>query len=152
TRASGAFSFPARFILAASMNPCPCGHYGDNYQECTCTPYQVQRYRSRVSGPILDRIDLHVEVPRIELKELKNDKQEESSIEIKKRVIKAWERQKKRFFNSGINNNAEMQNHQLKYYCPLDKNVQELLYQAFHKLNLSMRAYDRIIKIARTIA
>ncbi|MDR9757498.1 MAG: YifB family Mg chelatase-like AAA ATPase [Thermacetogeniaceae bacterium] len=152
TRASGAFTFPARFILAASMNPCPCGYYGDNVKECSCTPYQVQRYRSRVSGPILDRIDLHVEVPRIELKDLKNDKQEESSKEIEKRVIKAWERQKKRFLNSGINNNAEMQNHQIKQYCPLDENVQELLYQAFHKLNLSVRAYDRIIKIARTIA
>ncbi|MFY9140876.1 MAG: YifB family Mg chelatase-like AAA ATPase, partial [Thermacetogeniaceae bacterium] len=152
TRASGAFTFPARFILAASMNPCPCGYYGDNFKECTCTPYQVQRYRSRVSGPILDRIDLHVEVPRIKIKDLKNDKQEESSKEIKKRVIKAWERQKKRFINSGINNNAAIPNHQLKHYCPLDKNVQELLYQAFHKLNLSVRAYDRIIKIARTIA
>ena len=117
TRASGAFTFPARFILAASMNPCPCGYYGDNVKECSCTPYQVQRYRSRVSGPILDRIDLHVEVPRIELKDLKNDKQEESSKEIEKRVIKAWERQKKRFLNSGINNNAEMQNHQIKQYC-----------------------------------
>lgn len=152
TRASGAFTFPARFILAASMNPCPCGFYGDNLHECTCTPYQVQRYRSRVSGPILDRIDLHVEVPRLELKDLKNDEQEESSQEIEKRVIKAWEIQKKRFIDSGINNNAEMQNHHLQHYCPLEKNVQELLYQAFHKLKLSMRALDRIIKIARTIA
>jgi len=152
TRASGAFTFPARFILAASMNPCTCGYYGDPFKECTCTPYQIQRYRSRVSGPILDRIDLHVEVPRIELKDLKNNNQEESSKEIEKRVIKAWERQKERFATSGINNNAEMQNHHLREYCPLDKNVQELLYQAFHKLNLSMRAYDRIIKIARTIA
>ena len=152
TRASGAFTFPARFILAASMNPCPCGHLGDPQQECSCTPYQAQRYRNRVSGPIMDRIDLHVEVPRLELKDIKAEKKEESSLEIGKRVINARQRQQERFLGTDINCNAEMQNHHLPHYCSLDRDTKELLYQAFHKLKLSMRALDRVVKIARTIA
>jgi len=152
TRAAGAFTFPARFIFAASMNPCPCGHLGDPGRECICSPHQAQRYRSRVSGPILDRIDLHVEVPRLELRDLKAEKKEESSQEIGKRITKARQRQRERFQGAAINCNAEMQNHHLPRYCPLDNNAKELLYQAFHKLKLSMRALDRVVKIARTIA
>jgi magnesium chelatase family protein len=152
TRASGAFSYPARFILAASMNPCCCGYLGDPKRECICTPYQIQRYRSRISGPILDRIDLHVEVRRLELKDIKTEKKEEPSKDIRNRVIKSRQLQKKRFLDTGINCNAEMQSHHLPRYCPLDKKTQELLYQAFHKLNLSMRGLDRVVKIARTIA
>lgn len=152
TRAAGAFSYPARFILVASMNPCHCGYFGDPQHECICTPYQIQRYRNRISGPIMDRIDLHVEMRRLELKELKTDKKEEPSRDIRNRVIKSRQRQQKRFLDTDINCNAGMQNHHLPRYCPLDKNTQELLYQAFHKLNLSMRALDRVVKIARTIA
>jgi magnesium chelatase family protein len=152
TRAAGAFSYPARFILAASMNPCHCGYLGDSQHECICTPYQIQRYRSRISGPIMDRIDLHVEVRRLELKDLKAEKKEESSKDIRNRVIKSRQSQQKRFLGTGINCNAEMQNHHLSRYCPLDNDTKELLYQAFHRLNLSMRALDRVVKIARTIA
>lgn len=152
TRAAGAFTFPARFILAASMNPCQCGYLGDSQHECICTPYQIQRYRSRISGPIMDRIDLHVEVRRLELKDLKAEKKEESSKDIRNRVIKSRQSQQKRFLGTGINCNAEMQNHHLSRYCPLDNDTKELLYQAFHRLNLSMRALDRVVKIARTIA
>lgn len=152
TRASGAFTFPARFILVCSMNPCPCGYLGDPSKECTCTPYQAQRYRSRVSGPILDRIDLHIEVPRLEIKELTAEKQEESSQEIRNRVIKARKRQQERFNQTKINCNSDMQNQHLKKYCALEKDAKELLYNAFDKLKLSMRALDRVVKIARTIA
>ncbi|HBI26869.1 MAG TPA: magnesium chelatase, partial [Peptococcaceae bacterium] len=101
TRAAGAFTFPARFILAASMNPCQCGYLGDSQHECICTPYQIQRYRSRISGPIMDRIDLHVEVRRLELKDLKAEKKEESSKDIRNRVIKSRQSQQKRFLGTG---------------------------------------------------
>ncbi len=152
SRAAGSFTYPANFTFVGAMNPCPCGYLGDPKRECTCTPHQAQRYRNRISGPILDRIDLHVEVPRMELKELAQSKQGEPSSEIRKRVIKAREIQRERYQDEGITQNSDMHNKQIKKYCKLNKESQDLLYNVFHKLNLSMRAFDRILKVARTIA
>lgn len=152
TRAAGSCTFPASFIFVGAMNPCPCGFLGDPERECSCTPYQAQRYRNRVSGPILDRIDLHVEVPRLELKELVSENKEEGSAEIRKRVIKAREKQLKRFHDTAIRCNAQMENQHLKTFCNLTKDTRELLHKIFASLNLSMRALDRVVKIARTVA
>jgi magnesium chelatase family protein len=152
SRAHGAYTFPARFIFVGAMNPCPCGHLGDPHKECTCTPYQAQRYRSRVSGPILDRIDLQIEVPRLELSELSSEKSAESSQEIRKRVVRAHKIQQERFRNTGVHCNAQMKSQHLKTFCQLKKESRDLLHQVFHNLKMSMRAHDRVLKIARTIA
>lgn len=133
-------------------HPCPCGHLGDPHKECTCTPYQAQRYRNRVSGPILDRIDLQIEVPRLELSELTSEKKTESSQEIRKRVAKAHGIQLERFRNTGVHCNAQMKSHHLKTFCKLKRESRDLLHQVFHNLKMSMRAHDRVLKIARTIA
>lgn len=150
-RASGSFTFPANFIFVAAMNPCPCGYLGDPKKACTCTPYQAQRYRNRISGPLLDRIDLQVEVPRLEIEEIEKKPEGEASAEIRKRVIKAREKQQMRFQNEGIRCNAEMQNRHLKMFCNLKEDAQHLLSKVFQKLGLSMRAFDRVLKVARTI-
>ncbi|MGB9791758.1 MAG: ATP-binding protein [Thermacetogeniaceae bacterium] len=134
------------------MHPCPCGFWGDMKRGCTCTPHQAQRYRNRISGPILDRIDLHIEVPRIELEELVQEKQGEPSAEIRKRVMEARELQMARFKNERINKNSDMDSNQIKKYCRLNKESRSLLYNIFQKLNLSMRSFDRLLKVARTIA
>ncbi|HAA90225.1 MAG TPA: magnesium chelatase [Peptococcaceae bacterium] len=152
TRTSGSFSYPANFILVGAMNPCPCGFFGDPKKPCSCTPHQVHRYRNRISGPLLDRIDLHVEVPRLEIKEIKSATPEETSSEIRKRVTKARQKQEKRFRKEKIRCNAEMETRHIKQFCQLEDSAQKMLFQAFEKLGLSMRAYDRILKVARTIA
>jgi magnesium chelatase family protein len=152
SRAVGSFSYPANFLLISSMNPCPCGYLGDPKKECTCTPYQAQRYRNRISGPLLDRIDLQVEVPRLELSELVKDKRGESSTEIRKRVIGAHIIEQARFQNTGIIYNAKMNSRQIKNFCKLEQEAQGLLHKIFQGLNLSMRALDRVLKVARTIA
>jgi magnesium chelatase family protein len=151
-RAAGAFTYPANFIFVGSMNPCPCGYLGDLKKACTCTPHQAQRYRNRISGPMLDRIDLQVEVPRLELGELVKDNRGESSAEIRKRVIEAHTIEQARFQNTGIIYNAKMKSRQIKNFCKLEKEAQGLLYKIFQGLNLSMRALDRVLKVARTIA
>jgi magnesium chelatase family protein len=152
SRAVGSFSYPAKIMLISSMNPCPCGYLGDPKKECTCTPYQAQRYRNRISGPMLDRIDLQVEVPRLELGELIKGKRGESSAEIRKRVIGAHTIEQARFQNTGIIYNAKMNGRQIKNFCKLEQEAQGLLYKIFQSLNLSMRALDRVLKVARTIA
>ncbi len=151
-RASGSFTYPANFIFVAAMNPCPCGFLGDPKKECTCTPYQAQRYRNRVSGPLLDRIDLQVEVPRLELQDLEKGSKGETSFEIRKRVLNAHRRQQRRFQNEGIRYNSEMQNRHIKMFCQLKSESWQLLTRIFQNLNLSMRALDRVLKVARTIA
>jgi magnesium chelatase family protein len=151
-RAAGAFTYPANFLLCASANPCPCGYLGDSKKACTCTTYQAQRYRNRISGPLLDRIDLQVEVPRLELEELVKDKRGESSAEIRKRVIGAHTIEQARFRDAGIIYNAKMKGRQIKTFCKLEREAQELLYKIFQGLGLSMRAHDRVLKVARTIA
>lgn len=144
--------YPANFILVASMNPCPCGYYGSTTHECKCTPAAIHKYLSKISGPLLDRIDLHIEVDSVDYEELTHFKLEESSAEIKKRVNKARSVQLQRFKNSGIYSNAKMNEKEFKEYCGLDKASTDILEIAFKKLNLSARAYNRILKVARTIA
>ena len=148
TRAAGAVAFPADFILCASMNPCPCGNYGSAYLECTCTPSQIQRYRSRVSGPLLDRIDLQVEVDGVKYDELSSDGAEECSAAVKERVERAREIQRKRCGSV----NALMDERQIKRYCRLSAECEAILKTAFESLRLSARARSRIIKVARTVA
>ena len=152
TRAGGAATFPADFMLCASMNPCPCGNYGSAELTCTCTPSQIKRYRSKISGPLLDRIDLQVEVDSVKYDDLISDGAEESSAQVKARVEAARAVQRERFLNEGIRANANMGERQLKKYCRLSPSCEEVLRQAFESLHLSARARSRIIKVARTIA
>jgi magnesium chelatase family protein len=152
SRAAGTLSYPARFILIAAQNPCPCGYASDPEKHCTCTPYQIIKYQKRVSGPILDRIDLHVEVPRLSFEKLTTDKVAESSVEIRKRIEAGRERQKERFKDSQILYNSEMRPQEIKEFCKVDNASAELLKNAVNQYYLSARAYHRILKLARTIA
>lgn len=153
TRAGGAVTFPADFILCASMNPCPCGNFGSPDKECTCTPAQIRRYRSKISGPLLDRIDLQVEVDAVKYDDLASDRTEERSSEVKRRVERARAIQRERFAEEeGMTVNANMGERQLKKYCALSPDSENILRIAFESLSLSARARSRIIKVARTIA
>jgi len=153
SRASGSATFPAQFILIGAMNPCPCGKSGDPQQECTCPPVQVSKYQRKISGPLLDRIDLHIEVPRLAYEKLSERKIAESSKSIRQRVQKARAIQKKRFLNEkGILTNKEMTLEQIKKYCQIDLASQSLLRNALNQLHLSARSYFRLIKLARTTA
>ena len=144
--------YPANFILIASMNPCPCGYYGSSTHECKCSPSTIHKYLSKISGPLMDRIDLHIEVDSINYEDLTESRLEEPSAEIKKRVNKARDIQLNRFKGSNIYSNAKMGEQEFKKYCKLDKTSSDLLEMAFRKLHLSARAYNRILKVARTIA
>lgn len=152
SRAKGTLEFPARFILVAAMNPCPCGNATDPEKLCSCTPSQIIRYQRKVSGPILDRIDLHVEVPRLKFEKLQGGSSGEKSLDIRKRVEGARKIQSERLKNLDIITNSEMSSHQIKKFCPLDKGCVDILRSAVASMRLSARAYHRIIKIARTIA
>ncbi|MBX2905355.1 MAG: YifB family Mg chelatase-like AAA ATPase [Taibaiella sp.] len=153
SRAKVSIDFPASFMLIASMNPCPCGFFNHPEKECTCSPMMVQRYLNKVSGPLLDRIDLHVEVTPVPFSELSSQRTSETSDAVRERVIKAREIQAKRFGEqSGIYANAQMGSKLLKEICIINNVGQNLLKTAMERLNLSARAYDRILKVARTIA
>jgi len=152
SRAAGSVKFPCRFTLVAASNPCPCGFFGDETRNCTCMPHMITRYQKRISGPILDRIDMHISVPAVKVEKLTKEFKAESSSIIQKRVQKARDFQLKRFKGLRITSNAEMNNKQLKQFCNLDDQSILLLKQAISKLNLSARAFHRVIKIARTIA
>ena len=152
SRAVVSLTFPARFMLVAAMNPCPCGHAGDTIKECTCTPQQIQRYRAHISGPLLDRIDLHVSVPAVKYKELGTETSGEPSAVIRDRVITARSIQTDRLAETGLFNNAQMKNVHLRRFCRLDADTEKLLETAMERLGLSARAYMRIIKLSRTIA
>jgi magnesium chelatase family protein len=153
SRAKAALDFPASFMLIASMNPCPCGFFNHPEKECTCGPGIVQKYLSRISGPLLDRIDLHVEVTPVAFSELSSTQQYEKSKSIRERVIKARDIQNERYKNNeGVYANAQMSSKQLKEICIISTAGQNLLKVAMEKLNLSARAYDRILKVSRTIA
>lgn len=153
SRAKQSVEFPANFMLVAAMNPCPCGYYNDPYHQCTCAPGIVQRYLSRISGPLMDRIDLHIEVTPLSHEELANKKQGEPSADIRERVIAARKIQEERFKNyPGIHSNAQMNTKLFRQYCDIDERGQALMKAAMDKLGLSARAYDRILKVARTIA
>ncbi len=182
-RVSASYAFPALFTLVAAMNPCPCGFYGDKFRECTCTPEAVKKYQKRISGPLLDRIDLHIEVPRLSEDELLQMQQGEASEKIRERVCKARKVQENRFThplpqtpshytedtpphpadqaaqktpspqaNRPVYCNAQMGPAEIRAYCQPDEPVKELLRQAIQNLGLSARAYDRLLKVARTIA
>lgn len=151
-RAQGTLTFPARFMLVASQNPCPCGFIGDPERECVCSPYNVAKYQKRVSGPLLDRIDLHVSVPRVQFEKLNSEILPESSEKIRNRVIETRERQVYRFRDLSFKTNTEMRNREIKLYCKLPDKAIDLLRQAVTRLHLSARSYHRIIKLSRTIA
>ncbi|MFH1215315.1 MAG: YifB family Mg chelatase-like AAA ATPase [Pseudomonadota bacterium] len=152
-RASSSLTFPARFVLVAALNPCPCGYHGDNLHVCTCSPLQIKRYEEKLSGPLLDRIDIHLEVPAVLFQEVASTAEGESSREIKKRVVKARDLQQRRFKGrKGIFSNSQMTSRDLKKFCALDGKSLSLLESGMTQLGLSARAYHRILKIARTIA
>jgi len=153
SRAKVSVDYPARFMLIASMNPCPCGYLNDPEKECICSPSQVQRYHSKLSGPLLDRIDIHMEVVPVRFDSLRKRRSGETSAIIAKRVIRAREIQSQRFANSPrVHSNAQMNSVDVANYCQLDSKCHEILEMAMSKLGLSARAYDRILKVSRTIA
>lgn len=153
SRVKNSVKYPADFILLGAMNPCPCGFLGDKEKQCTCTEYQIQKYKSRLSGPLMDRIDLQVEVPRLTAEELINTKQAgESSADIRKRVVNARKIQYERYKNEKILTNSDLTSKLIPKYCPIDKASEQILKMAAVKYQLSGRKYDRILKLARTIA
>ena len=153
SRAAGTMTFPANFVLIAAMNPCPCGFFGDPKRECRCSPGQIERYRNRISGPLLDRIDIHVEAPAVAFQELSGGSAGETSAAIRDRVIQAREVQRERFEGLGKTGvNSRMTHSQIKTFCALDSTSTEMLRHAMEDLQLSARAYDRILKVSRTIA
>ena len=159
SRATASLTYPARLMLVGALNPCPCGYLGDSLRECTCTPYQVQRYISRLSGPLLDRIDICIEVPRLPYEEISSSVKPEGSASIKKRVETARGRQRERFCGIDQKNvrpapscNAQMRPGEVRRYCKMTKAARELFKSAFKKLSLSARSHDKILKVSRTIA
>ena len=152
SRATGSYEYPANFMLVASMNPCPCGNYGSRSAVCSCSASQIQNYLKRLSGPLLDRIDLKIDVDRVDFLDLSNKNLEESSEEIKRRVEKARFIQTKRFMGTSIHTNAKMNSKMVGEYCKLSSASEELIKLAFEKYKMSARGYTRILKVARTIA
>jgi magnesium chelatase family protein len=153
SRSKMSVDYPANFMLVCAMNPCPCGNYGNPQQECTCNPLQIQKYVGKISGPLLDRIDIHVEVPAVKYDELSSKRNGERSAIIRNRVVKARAIQAKRFSGmQGLYSNADMESNEIKEFCQIDSAGTELLKMAMTRLGLSARAYDRILKVSRTIA
>jgi magnesium chelatase family protein len=152
SRARGSHSFPANFMLVAAMNPCPCGYFGDSGRQCSCSPGAVTRYQKRISGPLLDRIDIHIGVPRLEYDKLSDDRVGEPSRTIRSRIEAARQRQRTRLENEGMACNADMGPGAVREHCPLNDECSNLLRQAMNQLQLSARAYHRTLKLARTIA
>ena len=145
--------YPANFMLVCAMNPCPCGNYGNKEKECTCNPLQIQKYVGRISGPLLDRIDIHVEVQSVKYTELSSKRSGEQSCIIRQRVVAARKQQAERFKGrKGLFSNADMESKEIKEFCHIDGQGAELLKMAMNRLGLSARAYDRILKVSRTIA
>lgn len=152
SRVNGTISYPADFMFIASMNPCPCGYYGSGEKECTCTPQAITRYLSRISGPLLDRIDIHIEVKPVKYEKLSSKETPEKSEIIKERVNKARKIQLERYKNIGIFSNSGLTTKLIEKYCKIDEKGEKILNNAFKILGLSARAYGRILKVARTIA
>ena len=152
SRARANVSYPASFMLVGSMNPCPCGYYGDKNGKCTCTQTQIVKYKSKISGPLLDRVDIRVTVDAVKFDELNSVAEEEPSEAVRKRVNEARRIQRERFKNDGISTNSEMSEREIKKYCALTPECNEILKRSFEYLHLSARARSRIIKVARTIA
>ena len=151
-RAARSTRFPSKFMLVCAMNPCPCGWYTDPKKECHCSPLQIQKYLSKISGPLLDRIDLHLEVPALPSNDLMTNACAETSQAIKERILKARSLQKGRCTGGDVAANGYMSHRQIKKFCALDDEGKELLKKAIDELGLSARAYDKILKVARTIA
>ena len=151
-RASASVSYPSVFMLVAAMNPCPCGFLGDLRKECVCTPAQVMAYRGKLSGPLLDRIDIHCDVPSVRFKEISSMDGGETSREVRTRVNMARETQKERFRDAEIFSNSQMTGNDMKRHCSLSSGSRRLLETAVERLGLSARAYTRILKVSRTIA
>lgn len=152
SRVAGSLTYPSAFTLAAAMNPCPCGFFGHPTRSCTCSPAAVRRYLSRISGPMLDRMDLHIEVPPVDYESLKSTAAEETSAQIRERVNRARNIQNKRYAGTGITCNARLLPSMLREYCVMTEDAEFLLKTSFERLGMSARAYDRILKVARTIA
>lgn len=152
SRSLQSLTYPSRFMLVAAMNPCPCGYLGDPTHTCSCTPIAIKRYRSRISGPLLDRIDLHVEVPSVAYRDLSDSRECESSASIATRVMQARQLQQERFKGSKVHCNAQMNARLIKKHCELDAGGHRMLELAGEKLGFSARSYSRILKVARTIA
>ena len=152
SRANGTLTFPANFMLIGAMNPCPCGYYGDTQKQCTCSPSAITTYQKRISGPLLDRIDMLIHVPRVEYQKLSSARLGESSVDIRQRVVKARERQAKRFAGTELFSNADMTPAEVRQYCVLDAASQALMQVAMRQMQLTARGYHRVLKLARTIA
>lgn len=152
SRLNMAITYPCNFIFVASMNPCPCGYYGSNDKECNCKPDQIKKYRNKISGPLLDRIDLHIEVESVKYEKLESKEKVETSEEIRKRVNNARKIQLKRYKKYPIFSNSELTPQLVEEHCKLDLESKKILENAFDRLGLSARAYGRILKVARTIA
>jgi magnesium chelatase family protein len=152
SRAQGTVTFPANFMLISAMNPCPCGYFGDPTRECTCSAGAIARYQKRISGPLLDRIDIHVEVPRVEYEKLTDRREGERSAVVRERVQAARQRQSQRFVGTRITCNADMGPAEVRAHCQVDSAAQPLLRAAMQRLQLSARAFHRVLKLARTIA
>lgn len=152
SRASGSLTFPSQFILMAAQNPCPCGFLGSPQKSCVCMPGQVSHYRKKISGPLLDRIDIHLDIPTVEVDKLTGQEVPEDSQSIRRRVEKAREVQRRRFADKGILTNSEMNNTEIKEFCQLQPDALELLKLAISQMNLSARSYHRVLKLSRTIA
>jgi magnesium chelatase family protein len=152
SRSAGSLTYPASFTMIAAMNPCPCGYYGDPEKECTCSMTMVSRYQKRISGPLLDRIDIHVEVPRVDYEKLSSDRLGEPSRAVRARVEEARERQRTRFEGTSLTCNADMGPAEIRQFCQVDAAGQSLLKAAMLQMHLSARAYHRVLKLARTIA
>jgi len=152
SRASSTVTYPASFILVGAMNPCPCGFFGDTKRECTCSYREMRRYRARISGPLMDRIDIHIDVPSVPFKDLAGVGQGQSSADIRQRVMAAREIEEKRLHKTKIHTNAMMNSRQIRRFCQIDEKSNALLEMAMDKFGLSARALSRILKISRTIA
>jgi len=152
SRAQGTITYPANFMLVASMNPCPCGYYGDPVRECSCSAMVIARYQKRISGPLLDRIDIHVEVPRVDYEKLADKRKVEDSATVRRRVQDARERQLQRFTGTKLTCNAEMGPAEVRDFCQVDPSAEKLLKAAMQQLHLSARAFHRVLKLARSIA
>jgi magnesium chelatase family protein len=152
SRALSSITYPSRFMLVSALNPCPCGYLGDPLHQCSCTPVMVQRYRSRISGPLLDRIDIHIEVPGVKYRDLSDSRDGESSCEIARRVERSRLLQQERFRGTRVHCNSQMTPRHIKKHCELDGAGHRLLELVTDRLGLSARSYNRILKVARTVA
>jgi magnesium chelatase family protein len=152
SRARGSYSFPANFMLVGAMNPCPCGYFGDPIKECTCNPATVTRYQKRISGPLLDRVDIHIEVPRVEFEKLADDRLGEPAEAVRERVERARSLQRQRFEGTDLTSNADMGPGEVRRHCVLDDPSSALVRQAMTQLQLTARAFHRVLKLSRTIA